>query len=378
MSSLKSIRALAANDVFEGVIELGPRDLKRVAQLKGLDYATAVRTFHRALKEFGLKVWAGANNEMLGLVMAFFVCSPEVDYRDVAFDAFSALPNLACLGVDMTDLTTIYGLMYVPADSAGHTYMTLFEELKKRRVLAEYWTYTVSKQLRYSLRPECVDWTTGKPSFDWDALRDREPEDTVFGLSETPQADYIDLLIIKELESDATLTFAQISERLSLKNGVSISDRLVLYHFTNHLMGRRLLSRYKVFFPLSNVVSTFLIAKVRPGHLDSFTRMVRRAPFLGIELFNEDGEIHISTHNVPLEHLEGFIKFVHGKLAPLVSSLDFKMSIQGMRLVYTIPFELFDRETGRWMYDPARDLERIQTKAEGLRAKTVLKGMNQK
>ena len=358
--------ARSARAVFEGIIELGPRDLKRVAQLKGLGYTQAIRAFHNSVAKFGVRVLGGANNEMLGLVLTFFEVKPTEPYRDVLFDSFSSLRSLSYLGVDMTDLSTLFGLVYVPASASGHVYLSLFEKLKERGLISSYRTHVAAKRLRYSVRPECIDWSTGKYSFEWADLKDRVAEDTVFELSESVLADYVDLLIIKELESDATISLSEISNRLLEKHQLKVSERLLLYHFTRHLVGHKLLSRYKVFFPLANSISAYIIVRVKASCNEQYAKLVRRIPFLSIELFTGGDSVHISSHNIPLDHLPGFVSYVQKKLRPLVSGLDIKMSIQGLRYAYTIPFELFDIQTGMWKYDAETDAQQVAIRAQEL------------
>jgi hypothetical protein len=366
MPRTKSGPGPLAERVFRGIIELGPRDLKRVAQLSGVPYYKAVKVYNRTLEQFGIKISAAANAEALGLMYAFFTATPNKGYRNVAFESLAKLPSLLGLAVDSSNFSTIFGAVYVPANERGYDYLRLFESLKAAGFFAEYTTNLFTKKLRYNLRPEYVDWNTGKYNFDWDTLTDRQPEDTVVGLVENPSADKIDLLVLKELELDATKTFKQMQDGIKKKPGVEITERLLLYHFSEHVVRRKLLSRYKVYFPVSRCLAVYLVASLKPHFREEYLKMIRRVPYLSIEFLSEQNPMHVSVLSIPEGTYSSFLSYFDRRILALTEESRVFVAIPGMRHAYTIPYELYNENTNGWDYDYVKDAESVLKTAEAL------------
>jgi hypothetical protein len=355
-----------AERVLRGIIELGPRDLKRVAQLSGVPYHKTVKVYNRILQQFKIKISAAANAEALGLVHAFFTATPNKDYRKVALESLAELHSLLGLAVDSSDFFTIFGALYLPANEKGYDYLRLFESLRTAGFLTEYTTNLFTKKLRYNLRPEYVNWETGKYDFEWDKLTDRQPEDTVVGLVENPSADKIDLLVLKELELNATKTFKQMQEGIKERPGAEIAERLLLYHFSEHVVRRKLLSRYKVYFPVSECLAVYLVASLKPTSRGEYLKMIRRIPYLSIEFLSEQNPMHVSVLNIPGDAYSSFLSYFNRKVLTLTEESRVFVAIPGMRHTYTIPYELYNEDTNSWDYDYVRDAESVLQKAETL------------
>jgi hypothetical protein len=74
--------------VVRGLIELGPRDIRRLSSLIGVPYSRAINTYKRLRRKFGLLISAAPNTELLGLTHVFFEATVRSEYRRIALRAF--------------------------------------------------------------------------------------------------------------------------------------------------------------------------------------------------------------------------------------------------------------------------------------------------
>jgi hypothetical protein len=354
-----------SGQIFKGILELGPRNLKNVARLAGLPYSQVFRNYKRSIEQLGIQVRATVNTHALGLLNTFFTAKPTKPYRSVALDAFRSLPSLNNVACDSVGNMTIFGTLYVPAGERAYGYLNLFEELKRQGFISEYSTSIFTHRLRYSIRPECIDWSTGKYSFEWDGLTDRNPEDLVIDIS-TSLADNLDLYLVKAIELNPLATFTKISKDLVSKHSVRVSERTLEYHFNEHVVARKLLSRYSVFFPRENALTVCHSARVSPANMQQYLKLVRRIPFLNMELFDEKSSCHVAWFEVPFEQYASFSSHISAKISPLVEDLKGYYAAVGKRYTYTVPFELFDESRRNWVYDNAQHVSLILTKAKRL------------
>jgi hypothetical protein len=361
-----------SEQIFKGVMELGPRNLKNIARLAGVPYSKVFRNYKRSIEQLGISVRATVNTHALGLLNAFFTAKPTKPYRAVALDAFRSLPSLNNVACDSVDNMTLFGTLYVPAGERAYGYLSLFEELKRQGFISEYSTSIFCHRLRYSIRPEYIDWSTGKYRFEWDNLADRNPEELVIDLT-SGVADNLDLYLIQAIEIDPVATFTKISKGLASKYNLKVSERTLEYHFGEHVVARKLLSRYSVFFPRKDALTVCHAARVSPANTSEYLRLVRRIPFLNMELLEEKSNAHVAWFELPFEQYASFSNHISTKISPLVDDLKGYHAPSGQRYAYTVPFELFDESVGGWVYDSTQHASLILSKAKQLAALKIEK-----
>jgi len=362
-------------EIFKGIQELGPRNIKRVCELVGVPYAKGLACYRYVSENLRLKVCASANAESLGLITAFFTVKPTQRFMPVALDSFKHLPSLLQLCLNITDGQTLFGTIYLPSNDAGYEYPSVFEKLKKAGLIEDYSVSLFTQRLRYTVPIEYVDWETGELKFDWGRLKEKSPEDTVLGLLEENMADKTDLLILKELEFDATRSFAELSYAIQRKHGVCVSEKKLLYHYTEHVVKRKLLSRYRVFLPLNQSLMIYMVASVAPANKPAYHHLVRSVPYLSAEYLNSSTTTHVSVYDVPVDDFPAFVRHFKDEISPYALALRGYVGVHGLRHTYTIPFELYDEQFNRWDYDATRDAY-IVTRCAGellLKAKSHIK-----
>lgn len=217
---------------------MASRDIRHLSALVGVPYNRAIASYKRLRRKLGLLISAAPNTDLLGLTHVFFEATLSPEYRRVGLQAFKGVSSLNYLASNAVAPCELFGI-YVPNGSQREEYLGLFDELVREGFLESYSIRRFPEIVRHSLRPEYVDWESGEYVFDWDSLTPRIAEQRVYDPSHKPLADRLDLLLLKELELDASKSFPEISEQLYRKHGVKVSDRLLLYHYENHLVSRK-------------------------------------------------------------------------------------------------------------------------------------------
>jgi hypothetical protein len=351
--------------VVRGLMEFGPRDIRKLSAVLGLPYNRVLASYKHMSKTLGLTVQAAPNTDVLGLTHVFFEATPTPRYRRVALQALKGVLSLNYLAEDACSASHVFGLLYVPMGARGDQYLELFGELVEEGFLESYSTIRFPKILRHSVRPEYVDWSSGEYIVDWDALTPRAPEPEVFDPSSKPLADRLDLLLLKELEFDASKSFPEIAENLHDRHGVKASDRLLLYHYDHHLVAKKMFSQYRVAFSQKEKLGVYIVAQIPPKALDDYLDYVRRVPHLNKELLDPSGN-HFAGFYVTSAGYQGLLGYIHSRLAPLTSDMRIYLSLPAYRSMFTLPYELFDGERGEWMHDAHADARRVVAKAQEL------------
>jgi len=62
--------------------------------------------------------------------------------------------------------------------------------------------------------------------------------------------------------------------------------------------------------------------------------------------------------NVPFGEYMDFVGYYYKNVVPLTESIRGHIGVPGLRISYTIPYELYDEEQG-WVYDYKKDAQRI-------------------
>jgi len=352
--------------VVRGLMVLGPRDIRYLSTRIGVPYNRVISSYRRLRRKLGLLISAAPNTDLLGLTHVFFQATLSSEYRRVGLEAFEGVASLNYLAVNAASPGELFGILYAPTGPRGEEYLGLFDELVEEGFLECYSVRSFPEIVRHSLRPEYVDWVSGEYVFDWDSLTPRPPEQRVMDPSSNPLVDRLDLLLLKELEFDASKSFPEISQQLYKRHGVRVSDRLLLYHYENHLVPRKMFSKYRVLFSQSGKLGVYVLTQVAPGALDEYVGWVRRVPYLNRELLDASGQ-HFSEHYVPPGDYMGFLGYLNSRLAPLAARVKVFVSLPGTRGAFTLPYELFDEGRGEWVHDAHTDAQRVLARARELR-----------
>ncbi len=364
--ALTSWKKLDAVDVkiLEGISNLGPRNLLQVAKKIQLPHTTVHFRLMRMLKDSMLFLHLNPDISKMGLKRAVVFMEAAFGYETNFLDYFRTNDFWVFLCPIYGRFEGCAGIWAIPQDKTKEFQSFLFhlKDIGVARNVEVLWTtsfYNISVSSRWYDENEKT-W-----AFNWDEWVNEveavegelprildEPEDW------TLDADYMDLLIVKELEKDAKITLPEISHNL----GSSLPK--IKYHYYEHVMKQGLIGGYQVEtyrfpFPLCEI----LFFKFE---FDDYDKMKRFAISLldkpiAINVGKVIGENALISHiYLPKWQLRRFIQ----ALSTLVNKGCIKRYhyyIQDMYHTFreTIPYEHFKRN--KWSYDHDSHIEGIKT-----------------
>lgn len=172
----------------------------------------------------------------------------------------------------------------------------------------------------------------------------------------TVEGDKTDVLILKELEKDATVSFTKIAKMLG------ISPQLIRYHFYEHLVKRNLIESFQIIVPpFDRAISDmfFFIFRFETGEkLAKFALSLMDKPFvytLG-KILEEDSLV--ANLYMPKYEFRKFIDILSRLVkAGVLQSHLYVIQDLNKTLRQTISYEYF--ENGGWIYEHEKHIQSL-------------------
>ncbi len=306
----------------------------------------------------GLAVQATVDHERLGLHRLVVVVDFAEDYRQYAQAILSAMNGL-CYLVSYSK-TLPFGEYVVnfsvPADFVGE--VKAFLQALKNKGMFSRLDVAEFEWLRHSpMRAESYNFDTGRWEFDWSNPSGWGFESAKYTPSGPSKYDYVDLLIIKELQMDATRSLKDISEKLKL------NYKKLAWHYSAHIRTRRLLKGfyvnwmgtrydYKLDRALHRKHRYFalelLVRDLTDYELIALRQSTNRLPFLWAEAV---GRNYFAEFAFPTEFTVEGLQYLAGVVEGVRSKAQLFTVDQTDAAVFTIPYEMYDTSRKRWAFD---------------------------
>ena len=342
--------------VLEALETYGPRNVTEVSRKLRMPPETLRKRLKRLNSQTFLRFHANIYHANLGLGKALVFAEGVPGYESSLLDALKINDFWTFVSRCYGMFEGCVGIFTVPAGnrSAFEYFISELERTglcRRAQIFWSTWFYSVPLKHKW-FNPETKTW-----DFDWDGwVQEIETADTdlPLGLVEpkafSVQADEIDVLTLKELEKDATISFKSLAKRLGL------SPQLARYHYYNHLVGRDLLQGFEatVFhFGKDSERSLFTFSFDEERNLARFASSLLDKPFV-TALGKTLGKNQLYGYlYFPRSEFRRFLEILSG----LVRSgflKDYQYAIQDLSssIRQTIPYQCFRK--GEWIYDHER------------------------
>jgi DNA-binding Lrp family transcriptional regulator len=342
--------------VLEALGNYGPRNLAEIARKLGINAGSLRKRLKRRLSS-DLFLNINVYHTNLGLRKCVVFADAVKGREELLYNSFK-IPDFwlylsRCYGA-FEGCMAIFGIP-VGKENRFQAYLKEVEKKSIGRNLKLFWStcfHTVNPTSNW------FDVENEKWVFKWDrwveeiytkkALLPKLPV-TLIDPTEYPQkADYADVIILKELEKDATTTLTEIGRKLE------VTKQDVKYHFEKHVLKYGLIESFQVIsFPYEKAVSDFYflslwfpteaeMAKFAMTLLDKpFTRSIGKVygeSALLVQLYLPRLEFREFVDRLSELCRKGFLK-------------DYWYVIQDWRKIEreTIPYKLFTKRS--WLYD---------------------------
>jgi DNA-binding Lrp family transcriptional regulator len=370
--------------VLEALATYGPRNVTEVSRRLHMPAETLRKKLKRLHSQNFLRFNANVHHANLGLRRAVVFAEAVPGYENALLDAFKINDFWTFLSRCYGTFEGCVGIFDVPNESrnAFEHFVSELERTgltRRSQIFWSTWFHSVQSKSKW-FNPETKTW-----DFDWDGwVHEIEtenlnlPQDLAEPEAFSIKADEIDVLILKELEKDATITFKHMAKRLNL------SPQLVGYHYYNHLIGRDLLKSFEVtvfHFGKDSESSFFTFSFDEEEDLARFASSLLDKPFV-TAIGKILGKNQLYGHlYLPRSEFRGFLEIL-SKLVRSGFLKDYQYAIQDLSssISDTIPYQCF--KEGKWIYDHERYINIVSKFLEGapsVKNKVVLRlGSKQK
>jgi len=359
--------------ILEGLGIYGSRNVTGVARNLGFPPETVRKRLKRLSSQLFLRFNINIYHTNLGLKKAVILAEAIPGYEQLLFDSVRAndfwIAVARCYGM----FEGCVGVYTIPKDHCAEFEQFLDEvkNLGAARSVQVFWStcfQTVHSRCNW-FDPKSEAW-----NFDWDKWIEEIPTEgttlpyTLVDPDDFPiRGDQMDVLILKELEKDATISFTDLARILG------VSPQLLRYHYQNHVIERGLMEGFEVTaFHFGRDVSDFLFFIFKfddKEKLAKFASSLMDKPFakgLG-KILGENalfGYIYL-----PRSEVRRFID-VLSKLVRSNFVESYRYAIQDLKasLRQTISYEYFRNKS--WIYDHKKHIQNLRDLVESAKRKS--------
>jgi hypothetical protein len=355
---------------FAALLEKRGPSITGIAREMGVSPETARYWYRQCiLNRRGFALHAVLDEQELGLRRTVVLADLEDRYWPHARDIFEALNHYLGLTYYIRALPsgTFVNTYQVPKERQGELLKAL-DDLRAQGVFRRLEVMPMEWRRLVPMKTEYYNFTKGVWDFDWaSAMEATSDELPPLAPSAPVKFDYDDLLILSRLQIDAARSVKSIVTHLKMKYDVAFR------HYT-HIMDRGMIAGYKIRWLETSVkemarvagdwretliyhaqhkyqTGLVLLRNLRETDQSLIIQKVSALPFL-YNLNGGDGNLYFEI-GMPYAYQSEVLHFLRQLLSPYRDSLTFLLSDATFALAYTIPFELFDRETNSWTYRSA-------------------------
>ena len=339
--------------------DIGP-DIPEISRQLGQFKESVRYRYKEKVVNRGFAVQAAVDHEKLGLKRLMVVAEVADPYRTYSQAIFAAMHEL-CYVVGFTK--TLVGGEHIVNLSVPVEHVTgirqFFESLKDRGMFSQLEVLEFEWFRTVPMKAEFYDFDTGRWDFEWQEAGTEDYAAAVSSPSVKSNFDYIDLLIIKELQMDANKSLKEIADKLE------INYKKLAWHHTTHVLARKLISGYTVNWMGTRYDYTLdkaLHRKHRYFAVDLFVRDVNelelmtlrhsidRLPFLWGEA---GGGNYFAEFAIPVDNVVEGLQFLGNVTRSVKDKVRIYPIDQTEALRYTISHMLYVSAFRNWMFDAA-------------------------
>ncbi len=337
--------------------EVGP-NINEIARLTGQYKETVRYRYHRFFLDKGITVQAVPSYPKLGfkrlIVIAKLARSCEANARSI----FTALCELCYLhSFTRVILSGEYVIhVAVPSELAGKV-ADVYKALHKSGLFTELELLEFDDMRNPPMKPEFFDFVRGTWSFDWNSAREKGMKLPLSAKPRVERYDRVDLLVLKELDIDASRTLVKMAEN------VKVSLNALEFHYRDHVKARGLIKGYRLVWQGTKydreqrrVVSrkdiyvelTILLKDGTREEVAELMLLLNRMPFLWSEAY---GAAYCAEVFLPNYAYVGFLEFIDGFANRIGKKLRVFVMDQSHALRFVVQYDLFDGGSRRWLLD---------------------------
>lgn len=352
-------------ELVDLISELGP-DVPEISRRLGQFKESVRYRYKEKVLGKGFSIHVLPNHEKLGLQRVVMLAEFAPIYKTYAHSILTAMNEL-CYVVSF-ERRMFRGDFLVEASVPAEftdAFVGLMYKLKAKGLFTSVEVVPFEWFRTVPMRTEYYDFDTGRWDFDWSNLQ-KQSDDAGYRPSGRAKFDKHDLLILKELQIDATRSFIEISGRLKE------NYKKLAWHYKTHVVGRGLINRYYLRW-MGTSYSTVLERALHRKHryqqlailatglteLERMNLMARShmVPFIWNEMVGKTA--YCANFFFPTEYITEAYQFLTETIADTKDKTSVLALDQTEALSFTISHQLYDEKKRQWTFDEPKLLERF-------------------
>jgi hypothetical protein len=252
----------------------------------------------------------------------------------------------------------------VPANFVGEV-RDFFDALKEKGMFTKMDYLESDWFLLAPMRTENYDFDTGRWEYDWSNPPAMKFESAGRQPSAPVKFDYVDMMIVNELQKDANYSMKDIADALD------VNYKKLAWHYTTHVMARQMLQGFSVNWMGTKYDSKiekvlhrqhrifalqFVVKDVNEFELISLRHASNKVPFLWSESI---GKNYMAEFAFPLDFVVEGIQWLTGVMEPVRDRATLYTIDQGQSASFTIPYTLYEKTQKKWIFQSAEILQRF-------------------
>ncbi len=314
----------------------------------------------------GIAVQGAVDHERLGLKRVMMITEFVEPYRGFASAILTAMSEVSyVVGFSKTLLGGEYIVnLSIPAEILEEV-RAFFIALKDKGMFSKLEILDFDWYRNVPMRPEFYDFDTGRWDFEWQNPSFENYGAAAYVPSRKGRFDYIDLLILKELQMDANKSLKEMSEKLK------INYKKLAWHHKAHVCSQNLLSGYTVNWigtRYDYTLEKVLHRKHRYFVFDLFVRdvteyesMVLRhhmnvLPFLWSEAGGRNYHAEIA---LPVDNVVEGLQYIGNATSAVRDRLGIYPGDQTEAASFTILYPMYDQSLKAWTFNKEDLIQRF-------------------
>jgi hypothetical protein len=341
----------------ELIAELGP-DIPEISRRLGQFKESVRYRYKEKIVKRGMAVQAAVSHERLGLKRLIVVVDFSSSYRQYAQPILMAMNSLCYL---ISYSKTLPRGEYIVNFSVPAEYVdelkAFLNRMQSKGMFAKLEILDFDWVRHAPMKAKLYDFDTGRWEHDW-SNTSGDGLDSVWYTPSTPaKYDYVDLLIIKELQLDANKSLKEISEKLKL------NYKKLAWHYSAHVKARRMLQGfsinwigtrfdYKIDKALHRKHRYFalhlLVRNINQNEMVSLRLSADRLPFLWAEAV---GKNYYAEFAFPMDFIVDALHYLSGMTEAVRDRTELFTADQTESRTATIPCPLYDSTAKGWVFN---------------------------
>lgn len=350
--------------ILEALGVYGPRNIERLAERLGMPVQTVRDRTKRLKSLFSLQLQANIYHTFIGLKKAFVFAKANPGFEDLLRECLKAEGYYLYLARTYTPPRGYYGIYGIPAEHTAdfERFIKEIEKLNATESIKLFWSTCIQT---VNLTDSWFNQKSNTWTFNWkkwvrkiDNQGTQLPATLTEPKSYPQEADIIDILVLTELEKDATIKLRDIAKMLNL------SPLKVQYHFTNHVIRKGLIEGYAVLLPSfgkNSDIFCFRFDFNNSEDMAKFALSLMNKPFArGISKIFGETALFVHIH-LPRKEFGDFMNTLSGLARKgFLRNYDYVIEDPSRHSEQqTISYEFF--ENGTWTYNHKKHLNELRS-----------------